>query len=175
MLGLRWFGVLVSMKVQAGLAEGLTTKLAALSMWGAERCSAVVAKSTGGSTTRSAFLVMHTTHLDYAAKVLVHVAGSKAKRVCTSAPCSCRWFKPNSGCFPLPDGHCNLEYASPFVAVRVPRRSSRRAAAAQSVDCSRPNLTNAGLEICQRCPPIPGVGAVGYLELRGLPALAAVE
>src|SRR5580658_10236743 len=34
---------------------------------------------------------------------------------------------------------------------------------------------DARLEICLRSPPIPGIGTVGHLELRWLPALAAVE
>src|SRR5580704_17358278 len=73
-------------------------------------------------------------------------------------------------------GHLNFEHTSPLVAVRIPEdRAVERLSATESVDRSRPNLMDGRFEIRLRCPPIPGIGTVGYLELRRLPALAAVE
>src|SRR5580700_10555575 len=76
---------------------------------------------------------------------------------------------------PLLHFHLNFEHAGPLVAVRIPKdRAIERLCAPKSVDGSRPNFMDAGLEIRLGCPPIPGVGTFGYFELRRLPVLPTV-
>src|SRR5271170_5784037 len=76
----------------------------------------------------------------------------------------------------LLDGHLNLEHASPLVAVGVPEDLAvERLAAAKSIRGPRPDLVAARLECRLYRPLIPGIGTVGYLELRWLPALPAIE
>ena len=72
LLGLDRLRVLVSMKGQAGKAEGLTAQIATVGMHRTERCTAVVAERLCIARARCALLVMHTAHLDDSAVVVIH-------------------------------------------------------------------------------------------------------